>query len=582
MGSLPSALRFAFWGAHRSTKSGQLAQTEKIWARLRWLGVWVWWYFLSPSDSLVLQPAATALFATGLVYCGLTHYLTYRLQKNRPLPVPVPLLDTALVVLLCSVSGGTASHAFAYFYGITLVIGISFGWLAALLLATLQTFFILEMHFFLPELELQLSSVSWQIAYLFLVAGLSGSVSSHPQPQPAAPPPSPHTPLPHDATEQLWAINRALTSLDIDTVMQQLVDTLDELLSCEGVGLVLLNRRSEQAERIATAGGIPILAATDLTASLAEGGLLRQACDRGTLVFDTPEALTNHPQSAIFHDVAEHNLLVTPVMHPDYPQPLGCLLVADHNVPDGFDPDTINFLATVAAQTAVTLENAEIFEALEEEERQLRGLLHTLISTQEEERKRLVNEWHARLGEKLFEMLQDFRRSKDLFLQRVPEVKDQIDRLVTEIDTMAATVRNLTDELHPATLDNFGFIAALQEYIVKLRENSLFRVTLEAQEPLLPLTPSANLTLFRITQEALENVNKHAQAQHVEIAFVQEHKGMSLLIKDDGQGFNLEQHPEGQYGLLYMRERAEACGGTLRVFSARGRGTEVRVDVPIE
>jgi signal transduction histidine kinase len=269
-------------------------------------------------------------------------------------------------------------------------------------------------------------------------------------------------------------------------------------------------------------------------------------------------------------------------MHPDYPQPLGCLLVADHNVPDGFEPDTIDFLTTVAEQTAVAMENAELFEAIEEEERQLRGLLHALISTQEEERKRLVEDWRTRLGEKLFDVLQDFRRSKDLFLQRVPEATDQIDRLVTEIDTMAATVRNLTDELHPSTLDDFGFIAALQEYIAKLRENSLFRVTFEAQEPLLPLTPSANLTLFRITQEALENVNKHAQAQHVEIAFVQEHKGVSLLIKDDGQGFNLEQHPQGQYGLLYMRERAEACGGTLRVFSARGRGTEVRVDVPLE
>ena len=578
MESLPSALRFAFWGAHRSTNSGQLAQTEKIWARLRWLGVWVWWYFLSPSDSFVLQPAATVLFVAALAYCGLTHYLAYRLHKNRPVPVPVPLLDTALVTLLCSLSGGTASHAFAYFYGIILVTGISFGWLAALLLVMLQTFFILEMHFFIPGLELQLSSVGWQIAYLFLVAGLSGSVS----PQPPLPQKTPHVPLPQDATEQLWAINRALTSLDVDTAMQQLVDTIDELLPSAGVGLVLLNRRSEQAERIATAGGFPILAATDLTASLAEGGLLRQACDRGTLVFETPEALQNHPESAVFHDVAEHNLLVTPVMHPDYPQPLGCLLVADHNVPDGFETDIIDFLTTVAEQTAVAMENAELFEALEEEERQLRGLLHTLISTQEEERKRLVEDWHARLGEKLFEVLQDFRRSKDVFLQRVPEAKEQIDRLVTEIDTMAATVRNLTDELHPATLDNFGFIAALEEYIAKLRENSLFRVTLEAQEPLLPLTPSANLTLFRITQEALENVNKHAQAQHVEIAFVQEHKGMSLLIKDDGQGFNLEQHPQGQYGLLYMRERAEACGGTLRVFSARGRGTEVRVDVPIE
>ena len=156
----------------------------------------------------------------------------------------------------------------------------------------------------------------------------------------------------------------------------------------------------------------------------------------------------------------------------------------------------------------MAVENAELFEAIEEKERQLRGLLHTLMSTQEKERKRLVDDWHARLGERLFVVLQDFRRSKDLFLQRVPEAKEQIDRLVAEIDSMAATVRSLTDELHPATLDNFGFVAALEEYVAKLRENSLLRVTVEAQEPLIPLPSAANLTLFRITQEALENINK--------------------------------------------------------------------------
>ncbi len=76
-------------------------------------------------------------------------------------------------------------------------------------------------------------------------------------------------------------------------------------------------------------------------------------------------------------------------------------------------------------------------------------------------------------------------------------------------------------------------------------------------------------------------LDKYAHAQHVEIAVVQEHTGMSLLIKDDGQGTCLDQHPHGQESLLYMRERVEACGGTLQVSRAGGQGTEVRVSVPI-
>lgn len=575
MGTFPSVLRSAFWGVHHSDGNGHFAQSEKIWARLRWLGVGLWWYCLSPSGSFVLQPAANLLFAFGLGYCAFTHYLAYRLHHGHPTGVPVPLLDTAVVTLLCAVSGGLDSHAFPYFYGISLAIGVRFGWPAGLAMAALQTLFAVELFFFVPRPEPQLAAVGWQLGYLFLVGGLSGALSSQ---APQSAPAKPALPLP-TATERMWAVNRALTSLDVDTVMQQLVDTLVELLPCRGVGLVVLNRRSEQAERIATAGGFPMPAPAHLSASLKEGGLLRQACDTGTLVFDTPHTLQTHLQPAALQKMAEQNLLVAPIMHLDYPQPLGCLLVTDHL--DGFSEEAIHFLIAVAEQTAVSLENAHLFEVLQQDEVQLRGLLHALIGAQEEERKRLVEDWQTRLGEKLFAVLQDFRRSKDLFLQRIPEAKEQLDRLTAEIDTMAATVRGFTDELHPSALENFGFVAALQEYVAKLRENALFHVTVQAQEPLPPLPSSANLTLFRITQEALDNINKHAQARNVEIAFSQEHKGVSLMIKDDGQGFNPEQHPTGQYGLLYMRERAQACGGTLRVSSARGCGTEVRVNVPI-
>jgi signal transduction histidine kinase len=113
-----------------------------------------------------------------------------------------------------------------------------------------------------------------------------------------------------------------------------------------------------------------------------------------------------------------------------------------------------------------------------------------------------------------------------------------------------------------------------------MREQEGFQVTVRADESASSLPTETNLGLFRILEEALLNIRKHAQAHHVEIAFAQEHSGVSLLIRDDGQGFNPDQLPQGHYGLLYMRERAEACGGTFRVVSAQGQGTEIRVDLP--
>jgi len=209
-----------------------------------------------------------------------------------------------------------------------------------------------------------------------------------------------------------------------------------------------------------------------------------------------------------------------------------------------------------------------------------RGLLHALINAQEQEHKRMAAEWQDRLGAKLFDVLQGFRSCQQLITQRVPEGTERFERLAAELDTMAAMVRNFTNELRPPVLDDFGFVAALREYVDGLGEQEPFRVTVRAEEVDRQLPSEAHVTLFRITQEAVCNIRKHAKAHHVQIAFVQEHSGVSLMIKDDGRGFNPEQSHTGHYGLIYMRERAEACGGTFRVLSARGQGTEVRVDFP--
>ncbi|MGH7964681.1 MAG: sensor histidine kinase, partial [Candidatus Binatia bacterium] len=178
-----------------------------------------------------------------------------------------------------------------------------------------------------------------------------------------------------------------------------------------------------------------------------------------------------------------------------------------------------------------------------------RGLLHALIKTQEQERKHMAAEWHDRLGAKLFEVLQGFRSCQRLIAQRVPESQERFEQLAVELDTVAAMVRSLTNELHPPVLDDFGFVAALHEYVDGLGEQEPFLVTVRAEAVDRQLPTEAHLTLFRITQEALRNIRQHAKARHVQIAFVQEHAGVSLMIKDDGRGFNPEQPGSGHYGL---------------------------------
>jgi signal transduction histidine kinase len=315
-------------------------------------------------------------------------------------------------------------------------------------------------------------------------------------------------------------------------------------------------------------GDLPILLPKDV-----RGEVLQQ----GSLVLNGPQAIHTRLRSLRAQDFAQRHLLIAavPLSHQE-----GFLLLADKLEGQGFQEREVRLLTAVARQAAIGIENARAFARARGTQTDRRGLLHALIDAQEQERKRVVEEWHDRLGTKLFDILQGFRSCQTLVMQRVPEGKERFERLAADIDAVAALVRGFTNELYPSVLDDFGFVAALREYVAGLREQESFHVTVQAEEVDYQLPAETNLTLFRITQEALHNVRQHAQASNVQIAFVQEHAGVSLMIKDDGQGFNPEQSVQGHFGLLYMRERAEACEGTFRVVSSRGQGTEVRVNFP--
>jgi signal transduction histidine kinase len=133
-------------------------------------------------------------------------------------------------------------------------------------------------------------------------------------------------------------------------------------------------------------------------------------------------------------------------------------------------------------------------------------------------------------------------------------------------------------------LYDFGLAAAIREYIADavagFATEEPLQVTVQADDVDHQLPSDAKLIIFRITQEAIRNIRRHAEAKNVHIAFFQEHSGVSLMIKDDGKGFNPNQPQPGHFGLQYMRERAESCGGTFQVVSAQGQGTEVRVNFP--
>jgi two-component system sensor histidine kinase UhpB len=151
------------------------------------------------------------------------------------------------------------------------------------------------------------------------------------------------------------------------------------------------------------------------------------------------------------------------------------------------------------------------------------------------------------------------------------------------VDDVAQQVRDVLVELRPPVLDDYGLLPALRWYTTRWAEQNSLPVTVVGEDLPTRLPLIVETALFRITQEALNNILRHAQASAVTITLESLPGAARLTIGDDGQGFS-PQRPRGleerpRWGLITMRERAETAGATMRVDSAPGRGTRIILDV---
>jgi signal transduction histidine kinase len=160
------------------------------------------------------------------------------------------------------------------------------------------------------------------------------------------------------------------------------------------------------------------------------------------------------------------------------------------------------------------------------------------------------------------------------------DIRDAVDEIQSTVQLAATRLRHLLFNLRPPVLDREGVAAALREYLEQLRGDVGIHYRLHDRLKRQPSGEQGS-NLFRIAQEALANVRKHAMASRVDLSLENTRGGTLLTIRDDGRGFNLEgaRRPDS-LGLLGMSERAEMMGGWCQVQSAKRRGTRVRIWVP--
>jgi hypothetical protein len=216
----------------------------------------------------------------------------------------------------------------------------------------------------------------------------------------------------------------------------------------------------------------------------------------------------------------------------------------------------------------------------------LRDLARRLVTAQESERSALSRELHDELGRSLtavkINLTEILRDAPDgaggPLAARIAESNDLIDRMLEQTHEMAL-------DLHPAMMDDLGLIPTLRGYIRRFNLRTGIEVEATFVEPALPMGSDLETNLYRIIQEALTNVSKHARAKTVTIVLGLEDSDVRLSIADDGVGFDLpsrENDPSVNrgLGLLGMQERVSSVGGRIAVESAPGRSTRLDVSIP--
>jgi two-component system sensor histidine kinase UhpB len=227
-------------------------------------------------------------------------------------------------------------------------------------------------------------------------------------------------------------------------------------------------------------------------------------------------------------------------------------------------------------------ERKRINNELEQTTRQLRELVSNYEALQVAERKLIAREVHDELGQTLSTLRFNISMLNSKFGTDNPDLSTLLKNMKELIDHAIFGVRNVSENLHPAVL-NLGVFLSIKWLCENFTSNFEIPCIFNSPEPSIKLAENRAIVLFRIVQESLNNIMKHAGAQTVQVSLSASNDQMSIEVRDDGKGFEIDA-PKSQktFGLFGMRERVRAVGGSLTITSERGTGTRVWASIPIQ
>lgn len=366
--------------------------------------------------------------------------------------------------------------------------------------------------------------------------------------------------------ESLNEIGNALVAeLDLSRLLHLIADRLRELIDARVVAIAL---PVNDGLHIETAVGEPAAAMTGLVLPF-DSSKAGRVFERGHR--ERVDSIVEDPE--VHQDTTRQFGVTTGLYVPLTAQgeTIGIVIAHDKLGADPrFEDSDVRVAEQFAARAAIAVELSR---------RVARDALRRVLNGQELERQRLARELHDETGQALTSILLGLKSVEDA--DDVESMRSATHELRELVVSTLQEVRRLAVELRPKALDDFGLVAAVERLAQTFSEASGIDVQVEARVGQRRLPPDVETTLYRIVQEALTNIVKHAQAQNVSILLVRRDASVTLVIEDDGSGFDPGAVRAEGFGIVGMRERVGLLGGRLTIESSPVGGTTLALEVPL-
>jgi PAS domain S-box-containing protein len=383
------------------------------------------------------------------------------------------------------------------------------------------------------------------------------------------------------ATEQI-ALNKAsqaLTStLNLETVLRLVLAEVRDLLGMEGATVLLYEPTSNELVFAASdgAGSEKLLGVRmPATAGIA-GWIMREG--QSALVGNAQRDARFYPGIDALTGLTTRSLLAVPLT---FNGAVTGVLETINKVGGELTEHDLEMLTAIASSAAIAIENARLFEEVHTTRELLRGLASHQQAAREEERTRMAREIHDEFGQALTALKMDSVWLAKRLLKSQAVLRQKVDSMLELIDGTIQMVRRIATELRPGLLDDLGLAAAIEWQAQDFAERTGIQCGLRLSDANIAYDRDLATAVFRILQETLTNVIRHAEATQICVELDDRPDELVLIVQDNGKGITQSQISDHtSLGLIGMRERARFWGGDVKFQGEPGQGTTVTVRIP--